>query len=333
LILFSTSRILKKTNQKQIPSDVIRNEKPRWQHVNNFWGAVNEELKYMHRNKTELIHVNRVSHYLVRCIAFLMINILVGKRSNLLLDLKLSFRALPQHFTVYADACEIIFTITDFNKASLEIQKEIKATPRVNGGVPISLHILDYVKENIIFFCKHVAIGLSKLSVKVNRAHKDIYTCIKYEILFSLFIATTTLHFAAVAVLMGMYWLTAHHGSLLDTIHVHNDIAASHVDPLHLKYFTFARRMIGLALMHKVNITLKDISVADTVKYASAHELGTVKEDKISVILDGFNEYEIVIIIIIFDYLEVCYMFTGIFEIQILKWHYLSLLPEQLNIK
>jgi hypothetical protein len=67
-------------------------------------------------------------------------------------------------------------------------------------------------------------------------------------------------------------------------------IAASHVDSLHLKYFTFARRMIGLALMHKVqvgvvvgrtlflhlarrNITLKDISVADTVKYASCKKI------------------------------------------------------------
>ncbi|KAG2635787.1 hypothetical protein PVAP13_2NG387200 [Panicum virgatum] len=60
----------------------------------------------------------------------------------------------------------------------------------------------------------------------------------------------------------------------------------SAVDPLHLKYFTFAGRIIGLALMHKVqvgivldrtlflhlagrSITLEDISVADPVKYAS----------------------------------------------------------------
>jgi hypothetical protein len=69
-------------------------------------------------------------------------------------------------------------------------------------------------------------------------------------------------------------------------------IAASHVDSLHLKYFTFARRMIGLALMHKVqvgvvvglgrtlflhlarrNITLKYISVADIVKYASCKKI------------------------------------------------------------
>jgi hypothetical protein len=66
--------------------------------------------------------------------------------------------------------------------------------------------------------------------------------------------------------------------------------AASDVDPLRLKYFTFARGMIGLALMHRVqvgvvvsrtlflhlariNITLKDISVADTVKYASCKKI------------------------------------------------------------
>ena len=67
-------------------------------------------------------------------------------------------------------------------------------------------------------------------------------------------------------------------------------IAASAVDPLHLKYFTFAGRIIGLALMHKVqvgivldrtlflhlagrSITLEDISVADPVKYASCKRI------------------------------------------------------------
>ncbi|KAG2644218.1 hypothetical protein PVAP13_2KG298170 [Panicum virgatum] len=64
----------------------------------------------------------------------------------------------------------------------------------------------------------------------------------------------------------------------------------SAVDPLHLKYFTFAGRIIGLALMHKVqvgivldrtlflhlagrSITLEDISVADPVKYASCKRI------------------------------------------------------------
>ncbi|CAD6224446.1 unnamed protein product [Miscanthus lutarioriparius] len=64
----------------------------------------------------------------------------------------------------------------------------------------------------------------------------------------------------------------------------------SAVDPLHLKYFTFAGRIIGLALMHKVqvgvvldrtlflhlaerSITLEDISVADPVKYASCKKI------------------------------------------------------------
>ncbi|TVU09996.1 hypothetical protein EJB05_43512 [Eragrostis curvula] len=64
----------------------------------------------------------------------------------------------------------------------------------------------------------------------------------------------------------------------------------SAVDPLHLKYFTFAGRIIGLALMHKVqvgvmldrtlflhlagrSITLEDIAVADPVKYASCKKI------------------------------------------------------------
>jgi hypothetical protein len=67
-------------------------------------------------------------------------------------------------------------------------------------------------------------------------------------------------------------------------------IAASAVDPLHLKYFTFAGRIIGLALMHKVqvgvvldctlflhlagrSITLEDIAVADPVKYSSCKKI------------------------------------------------------------
>ncbi|PWZ14354.1 E3 ubiquitin-protein ligase UPL5 [Zea mays] len=68
------------------------------------------------------------------------------------------------------------------------------------------------------------------------------------------------------------------------------EATASAVDPLHLKYFTFAGRIIGLALMHKVqvgvvldrtlflhlagrSITLEDISVADPVKYASCKKI------------------------------------------------------------
>ncbi|GJM98441.1 hypothetical protein PR202_ga15455 [Eleusine coracana subsp. coracana] len=64
----------------------------------------------------------------------------------------------------------------------------------------------------------------------------------------------------------------------------------SAVDPLHLKYFTFAGRIIGLALMHRVqvgvvldrtlflhlagrSITLEDIAVADPVKYASCKKI------------------------------------------------------------
>ncbi|KAL6655355.1 hypothetical protein ACP70R_006181 [Stipagrostis hirtigluma subsp. patula] len=64
----------------------------------------------------------------------------------------------------------------------------------------------------------------------------------------------------------------------------------SSVDPLHLKYFIFAGRIIGLALMHKVqvgvvldrtlflhlagrSITLEDIAVADPVKYASCKRI------------------------------------------------------------
>ncbi|XP_062200013.1 E3 ubiquitin-protein ligase UPL5-like [Phragmites australis] len=64
----------------------------------------------------------------------------------------------------------------------------------------------------------------------------------------------------------------------------------SAVDPLHLKYFIFVGRIIGLALMHKVqvgvvldrtlflhlagrNITLEDIAVADPVKYASCKRI------------------------------------------------------------
>jgi E3 ubiquitin-protein ligase NEDD4 len=64
----------------------------------------------------------------------------------------------------------------------------------------------------------------------------------------------------------------------------------SAVDPLHLKYFTFAGRIIGLALMHKVqvgvvldctlflhlagrSITLEDIAVADPIKYSSCKKI------------------------------------------------------------
>jgi E3 ubiquitin-protein ligase NEDD4 len=67
-------------------------------------------------------------------------------------------------------------------------------------------------------------------------------------------------------------------------------IAASAVDPLNLKYFIFSGRLIGLALMHKVqvgivldrtlflhlagrSITLEDIAAADPVTYASCKRI------------------------------------------------------------